>query len=126
MDLKDFIKETIKDISVAISEANEELAEIGTIVNPKDVSTVNSQTRENIYGYMLKQVEQGDLRRPVHLLHFDVAVSSAIKKDGKEGIGVKVVGISVGKDTSQGAENNTSSRLQFSIPIALPVGKRNS
>jgi hypothetical protein len=53
-----------------------------------------------------------------------VAVSSTTKKDGKEGIGVNVVGIKLGKDNQQTDENETSSRLQFSIPVAMPTGER--
>lgn len=124
MELKDFIKEAIKDISVAIQECNEELKEIGAIANPKDVATASSQHREDVYGYMLKKEENQDYRRPVHLIKFDVAVSSTTKKDGKEGIGVNVVGIKLGKDGAQADENSTNSRLQFCIPIALPVGSR--
>ncbi|MBA6408438.1 hypothetical protein H4J63_03555 [Pseudoalteromonas sp. 5Ae-yellow] len=38
MELKDFIKEAIKDIPEAIVECNDDLEVIGTIVNPKRVS----------------------------------------------------------------------------------------
>ncbi|BCS52958.1 hypothetical protein [Geobacter sp. SVR] len=122
MDLKDFIKEAIKDISEAIAETNSELLGVGTIVNPKDV--VPSSKNEEVYGFLLKEQENQDYRRPVHLVKFDVAVSSATKKDGKEGIGVTVVGIKLGKDGTQADESSMSSRLQFSIPVALPVGKK--
>lgn len=122
MDLKDFIKAAVTDISQAINEINEELGDSGAIVNPKDVHV--HQSNEEIYGYVLKPSESKDLRRPVHLVKFDIAVTSATKKDGKEGIGVNVVGIKLGKDGSNSDENSTNSRLQFAIPIALPVGKR--
>ncbi|MXR68755.1 hypothetical protein GNT65_08735 [Shewanella sp. JBTF-M18] len=121
MELKDFIKEAIKDISEAISESNSELSEIGAIVNPERVYT--SGKDEELYGYMLKNEETDDFRRPVHSIEFDVAVSTLTKKDGKEGVGVNVVGISLGKDSKQADENNSSSRLQFSIPVAMPTGK---
>jgi hypothetical protein len=124
MDLKDFIKEAIKDISEAISECNDELKEVGTIANPKDVAAVNAQKTDNIYGYMLKANENSDYRRPVHLITFDVAVSSTKKQDGKEGIGVNVVGIKLGKDNNKTDEDSTSSRLKFAIPVALPAGQR--
>lgn len=122
MDLKEFIKEAIKDISEAISESNDELFDVGTIVNPKDVATTNKN--EEIYGYLTHASDQSNYRRPVHLVNFDIAVSSATKKDGKEGIGVNVVGIKLGKDGSQADENSMSSRLAFSLPVALPAGKK--
>jgi hypothetical protein len=122
VDLKDFIKEAIKDISEAISETNNELINVGTIVNPKDVHPTSKN--EDVYGFLLKEQENQDYRRPVHLIKFDVAVSSATKKDGKEGIGVNVVGITLGKNGTQADESSMSSRLVFSIPVALPVGKK--
>ena len=122
MDLKDFIREAIKDISEAISECNGELSEVGTIVNPKDVHPTSKN--EEVYGFLLKEQENSDYRRPVHLIKFDVAVSSTTKQDGKEGIGVNVLGVNLGKNGSQLDESRMSSRLQFSIPVALPVGKR--
>lgn len=122
MDLKDFIKEAIKDISEAISESNSELAEVGAIVNPKDVYTAPKD--EGLYGYLVQNDEEENFRRPVHAINFNVAVSSTTKKNGKEGIGVNVVGIKLGKDNQQVDENETSSRLQFSIPVAMPTGER--
>ncbi|ABA90285.1 hypothetical protein Pcar_3050 [Syntrophotalea carbinolica DSM 2380] len=122
MDLKDFIKETIKDISEAISESNSELSSFGTIVNPKDVHPTDKKV--DVYGFLLKKDESADYRRPVHLVNFDIAVSSTTKKDGKEGIGVNVVGIKLGKDGGHADESNMSSKLRFSIPVALPVGEK--
>jgi len=119
MELKDFIKEAIKDVSEAISESNDELSEVGAIVNPKNVHPANKN--EEVYGHLLKEDEGLDYRRPVHLINFDVAVSSSTKKDGKEGIGVNVVGIKLGKDGQTADEESMSSRLKFSIPVALPV-----
>jgi hypothetical protein len=121
VDLKDFIKEAIKDISEAISESNSELSTVGAIVNPKNVYT--SGKDEDLYGYLTQNDEEEKFRRPVHAINFDVAVSSTIKKDGKEGIGVNVVGVKLGKDNQQTDENETSSRLQFSIPVAMPTGE---
>jgi len=120
MNLKDFVKETIKNISEAINESNEELSSIGTIVNPKDVHPATKDQIDNIYGFLLGDDEDKNYRRPVHLVNFDVAVTSATTKDGEEGIGVNIAGIKLGKEGSSSIENNTSSRLKFSIPIAFP------
>lgn len=123
MELKDFIKEVIKDISESIVDSNKDLESIGTQVNPKNVHPVVVDARENIYGHLLKEDEKGEYRRPVHLVNFDIAVASTVKKDGKEGIGVNVAGIKLGKGGGHGSEDNTSSRIKFGIPIALPTSK---
>jgi len=122
MELKDFIKEAIKDISEAISETNVELKNIGAIINPHEVYSSNKD--EELYGYLAMNNENEDFRRPVHSINFDVAVSSTTKENGKEGIGVSIVGIKLDKGNNKADENNTSSRLQFSIPVAMPTGKQ--
>ncbi len=121
MELKDFIKEAIKDIAEAINESNTELSELGVISNPSNVSL---DEREDIYGYMYLNSDSDKKTRPVHLLKFDVAVSITQKENGKEGIGVKALGISLGKEGEKIDELNNSSRLKFNVPIAFPTGKK--
>ncbi|WP_077343078.1 hypothetical protein [Pseudocolwellia agarivorans] len=121
MELKDFIKEAIKDISEAINESNNELSELGVISNP---SSVSLDKRDDIYGHMHINSQSDKTTRPVHLLKFDIAVSSTTKDNGKEGIGVKALGISLGKEGEKSDELNNSSRLQFNVPIAFPIGKK--
>ena len=121
MDLKDFIKEAIRDISEAINESNHELSELGVLTNPEKVSL---DKRDDIYGHVYHQPSNQSTTRPVHLLSFDVAVSSTKKENGKEGIGVKVVGISLGKENEKNGEQNSLSRLKFELPIAFPTSKK--
>jgi hypothetical protein len=121
MELKDFIKETIRDVSEAIKESNEELSAIGVISNPPHVSSHGAS--DQLYGFTFSPAQSG-AGRPVHLLEFDIAVSTIDKKDGKQGIGVEVAGIKVGKDGRSGEENATNSRLKFGVPVAFPVGQK--
>ena len=121
MELKEFIKEAIRDVSEAIKESNDELAEIGVISNPESVSGQGSSGR--LYGFAYRPSNGESTQRPVHMLEFDMAVSTIDKKDGKQGIGVEVAGIKLGKDGSKGEESSVSSRLKFGVPIAFPVGK---
>jgi hypothetical protein len=111
----------LPDISEAINESNHELSELGVISNPSNVSL---DQREDIYGYMYINSESDKKTRPVHLLKFDIAVSSTKKDNGKEGIGVKALGISLGKEGEKSDELNNSSRLKFNVPIAFPTGKK--
>jgi hypothetical protein len=55
MELKDFIKEAIKDISEAISETNTDLEKVGAIINPEGVYT--SGKDEDLYGYLAQHDE---------------------------------------------------------------------
>ena len=50
--LKDFVKQTIIQLSQAIDESNKELESLGTVINPTNTGNyVGAKTRE-IYGYM--------------------------------------------------------------------------
>jgi len=122
MNLKEFIKETITEISSAITECNDELSDNGTIVNPRNVYGAN-RSFEKIYGYMSDEKEKGKLRRPVHLVNFDVAVTATDKTGKKGGIGIAVGSIGLGAQGKSEAENVSFSKLTFSIPVALPIGK---
>ncbi|MDP5138629.1 hypothetical protein ORJ04_22025 [Rheinheimera baltica] len=125
MELKDFIKEAIKDISEAITESNSELQEHGVIVNPRRVE-LEKKDRSNLLGYIVSPFENPDpnFLRPVHMLSFDISVTAATKQNGKEGIGVNVAGIKLGKETDKINSNDSASRIVFSIPIALPVSEK--
>lgn len=121
MNLKEFIKETITEISSAITECNNELSSNGTIVNPRNVFGA-AHGSEKIYGYMAKPTEEKNNRRPVHLVNFDVAVTATDKTGKKGGIGIAVGSIGLGAQGKSEAENVSFSKLTFSIPVALPIG----
>ncbi|KPD24317.1 hypothetical protein [Idiomarina zobellii] len=121
MELKDFIKEAIRDISEAIDESNTELYDLDVISNP---SAVSVDKREDIYGHTYLNSDSDKTSRPVHLLKFDVAVSATKKDNGEEGIGVKALGITLNKGGETSDELSNSSRLKFSLPIAFPTGRK--
>lgn len=125
MELKDFIKEAIKDISEAITESNSELKDHGVIVNPRRVE-IEKNEKSNLLGYIVSPSKNPDpnFLRPVHMLSFDISVTATTKQNGKEGIGVNVAGIKLGKENDSINSNDTASRLSFSIPIALPVSEK--
>lgn len=119
MNLKDFIKETIIEISTAITECNKELSENGTIVNPRDVLGENKKWL-NVYGYL----SEGERRlRAIQLVNFDVAVTATDRSGKKGGIGIAVASLGIGAQGKTEEENVSYSRLTFSIPVALPNEK---
>lgn len=109
MELKEFIKTAITDITEAVSELQEELKN-GTIVNPS-----------------LTQVEHGksmvvdDEVRMMERLNFDIAVTAteATELNGNAKAGISVFGAKVGAENKERTEN--VSRLTFSLPLVLPT-----
>jgi len=109
MELKDFIKTAITDITEAVSELQSEL-DNGAIVNP----TLQNQIA-------LKTLTINDEIRPIEQLAFDVAVT-ATEASGLEGgakAGISIFGAKVGTESSAKTEN--VSRLTFSVPIVFPA-----
>lgn len=109
MELKEFIKTAITDITEAVGELQEELKN-GTIVNPS-----------LRYGEHGKTVLVDNDVRMMERLNFDIAVTATDKSEvnGKAKVGISVFGAKIGTENTEKTEN--VSRLSFSIPILLPA-----
>lgn len=109
MELKDFIKTAITDITEAISELQSELNN-GTVINP----TLG-------YGDYGKAVIVKAGAAAIEHLSFDVAVTVSEHSglDGRVKAGINILGTKIETETNTKTEN--VSRLSFSIPIVYPA-----
>lgn len=109
MELKEFVKTAIRDITNAVSELQSEITN-GAIVNPTLPNSVASKT-------LLVDNEI----RPIEHLAFDVAVTAteASGIDGTAKAGISIFGAKIGSESSAKTEN--ASRISFSIPLVLPA-----
>ena len=109
MELKEFIKTAITDITEAVSELQEELKN-GTIVNPS--------LAQGEHGKSL--VVDNEVRM-MERLNFDIAVTAteATELNGNAKAGISVFGAKVGAENKERTEN--VSRLTFSLPLVLPT-----
>lgn len=109
MELKEFIKTAITDITEAVSELQEELKN-GTIVNPSLTQGEHGKT-------LLVDNEVRMMER----LNFDIAVTAteATELNGNARAGISVFGAKVGAENKERTEN--VSRLTFSLPLVLPA-----
>ena len=105
MELKEFIKTAITDITEAVSELQEELKN-GTIVNP---SLTQGEHGKSLVVDMMER------------LNFDIAVTAteATELNGNAKAGISVFGAKVEAENAEKMEN--VSRLTFSIPLLLPA-----
>lgn len=108
MELKEFIKTAITDITEAVSELQEELQN-GTVVNPTLPKGENGKTL----------VIDNEVRL-LERLNFDVAVTAteASSIDGGAKAGISIFGAKMDGGASSRTEN--VSRLTFSIPLVYP------
>ena len=111
MELKEFIVQTITDITEAINDLQLNLKN-GTIINP-------TITKENFD----KLIFIDNDARMLEQIEFDIAVtlSEESTAQGQIGGGIKVVSGRYGKGRGSKLEN--ISRLSFSIPVAYPAVK---
>ena len=118
MDLQSFIRETLVQIARGIEEASEELKDSGALINPENVANANQQGTL-VYGQIVSK-SNNIMRRNVQSVTFDVAIAASEGTGTKGGIGVVVGAIALGSQGQSNASNSSTSRVQFSVPVALP------
>nr|WP_302831811.1 hypothetical protein [uncultured Bacteroides sp.] len=117
MDLKDFISETIQQISLGVKDAMEKCQDIDVIVNP-DV-TIGS---DGDY-YVPEDNGHTAMQRRVQVIDMDISVVVTASTENNIGgkIGISMLGVS---GTSKEVDNTSNTnRVKFSIPVCLPVSK---
>ena len=112
MELKDFIKTALTDITDAIKELQDELKN-GAIVSPSMPNAI-------AYTTIVDPVNI-NINRPISKIDFDVAITvgntDKVGGDGK--IGIQILSAKIGNENVAHSEN--VSRMTFSIPIVLPT-----
>jgi hypothetical protein len=111
MELKDFIKETLTQITLGVKEAQELTKDHGVIINPDKVGTGSKGDK-----YL-----RNDGWRFVQDIEINVAVTVNEREGSKGGIGVVAGLFSAGGSISEDQENSTVSTIKFVVPVALPT-----
>lgn len=114
MDLKDFVKETLVQISTGVQESIEAVRESGGFTNPAASGNVKSDSSSH-FGSM------GEGQN-VFLVDFDVAVTVDENSEVSGGGRLKVAGVfAVGGEAGNSSKSSSTNRVSFKIPLALPV-----
>lgn len=115
MELENFITETLKSIIAGASNSHEFAIENNAIINP--LLGFHDQSDQGV----IRMDDAKQRKRIVTKIDFDVAVTASSEEGNKVGGGIKIQVLSMGASTSNNAVNQTSSRIQFSVNIALPT-----
>ena len=109
MELKEFIKTAITDITEAVSELQDELGN-GTIVNPSHTQVEHGKS----------WVVDNEVRM-MERLNFDIAVTAteATELNANAKAGISAFGAKAGAENNERTEN--VSRLTFPLPLVLPT-----
>lgn len=119
MELKDFVRESLVQISTGISEASEALKDTDAHINPKNVY-VNADNRQN-YGRLMRDKTYYPV---VELVEFDVVVhaSEGTETNGRIGVSIGSIGFGAGGKSQE--LNKSESRIKFKVPVTFPSGEK--
>ena len=117
MELQEFISTTLVQIVKGIENAKEQLKDSKAIINPRNVST-GGVTHPSIHGYLDTHKQ---FYKVVQKIDFDVAVTAEKAKETSGAIGIHVGSIGLGSKGRSESNSSVVSRIQFSIPIVLPM-----
>lgn len=112
MELKEFIKTAISDITDAVNELQEELSN-GAIVSPSLPNPISNGT--------VIDPENDRINRPISKIDFDVAITVGDTSATGAGVkaGIQIFSAKIGGESQTHTEN--VSRMTFSIPVVLPT-----
>lgn len=110
MELKEFIKEVLSDVTDAVAESQQELKN-GCVIMP----LINN--KENTGNYV--KLNNGEYIQ-LSNIKFDVAVTVNEDTDRKTKIGVLSSALSLGTEKSRGVMSSEVSRITLEIPVLLP------
>jgi len=114
MELRDYISETLVQISEGISTAIQELEGKGVVVNP------NSTFHSDGHFWIGKNPETGPVVRNVQMIEMNITTTVTESTEGNGGAKISVGVLNVGGGLKEiGSEQNINT-IKFSIPICLP------
>ena len=114
MELKEYITESLVQITEGINEAMKRLEGTGVIINP------NASFYSEGQFWIGKNQHQGPVKRRVQMVEMNIVTSVTDATEGQGGAKINVGFFNLGggvKDT--GTEQSTNS-IKFSIPICFP------
>lgn len=116
MELKEFIKESLSQIIDAVIETQDKYKETNVLICPDDIQGENNNLYirdENLYQFYNRNTK-------VQNIEMDIAISVTEKEGSKSGLGIaKIINAGISSENAQ--QNESISKIKFSIPIVLPT-----
>ena len=113
MELKEFIKSTIKQIAESVDELNQEFDGKQTFVNPTNIKGIGEKP----------YVPFAFTNYNVTNIDFDLSVDVENKEGTTGKVGVLASVIGVGVSSTEGRVQHSESKVRFTIPVILPSKK---
>ena len=109
MELKDFVKQALTEITLGVKEAQEECSKSGAIINPL-YYTSNKAEHVKINGKFTK----------LTTINFNVAITSSEGSEDKKGLSVLFNIVSFGGSRTNNENIQNINSINFSIPLVMP------
>jgi hypothetical protein len=110
MELKDFIKETLVQITNGVVEAQDLIKDTGCYINPK-----------GRYANGTVDTDYGGVYRSIQNVKMSIAINVIENQQTKAGLGVVSAILTAGASTTNSDSNRVTNRIEFEIPISLPI-----
>ncbi len=118
MNLQTFVKETLIQLAKGIREAQGALQDTGAMIAPREVWTPDASSHAIVFSAPRKS---NDVGRPISMVEFDVSVTVEEKKGKGAEIRVGSGSIGFGIFGRKSLTDQTTSRVKFTVPVALPA-----
>lgn len=116
MELKEFIKESLSQIIDAIKETQEKYKDTNVVICPDNIQEV----KDGLYILDENEYDNYSSRSKVQNIDMDIAISVTEKEGNKSGLGIaKIINAGISSENTQ--QNESISKIKFSIPIVLPT-----
>lgn len=109
MELKEFIKIALIEISAALKETSDDADERGLIINPE----VSHHKNDRI-------LTQNGINYSIYDIDFDIAITSEDRQASTKQGGGNIKVISAKVDSMDSKNNSNISRIKFSVPVVYP------
>lgn len=118
MELKEFVSESLKQIIDGVIDAQ-------TYAQSKGASIIPSRM---VYAHagnnpVIRSDLRGDLKKPVQIMEFDVAVTVTQAGEAKAGLGIFSGVLGIGGQAKFEDGNVVANRIKFSVPFLFPEQK---
>ena len=111
MELKDFIRETLVQITNGVIEAQTIIKDTGCYINPEGFHR----------GEQLMPEFSKESYRHIQKVKMSIAINVIENNEKKAGLGVVSAILSAGISSKNNDTNSLTNRIEFEIPISLPI-----
>ena len=115
MNLQEFVSQALTEIADGVQDAQNKVAGINQ--HPHHIYTQSQAGGSNL---ILGLDKDGN---PIHMIEFDVAVTSSEGTETKGGIAVVSGFISLGSQGKSQETTQSVSRIKFKVPVCLPLNR---